>query len=381
MTCTTSHRGLAAAAKAATTSANRRPAVAALGHLRLWAADGRLSVRGGFAGFGDAVTTATTDADGDLALVAITPDSLAAALKALAAGEDRKHLDQAVVELSAGPDGELLLTTDGHRAIARPARTGLDLPAEVEPAPTVHAVVDRAQLLEALARVDACTCRDTTLPRFMFCKATTTDGTLSLVGTDRYRITRQQVPATATTPGAVNLPTRAALAALKAANGTGQQVQVGTCQVEGRTEAWLAIGDDWTWHATQHDQPLPDLGTVTGRGSTSFTVERAHLARALAKAAATCERNAPVHVDLADGRLLVTGGSLVEAPGLPVRHLSGDQSVLLDLNPHYMADALNGTSGDMLLMSTNGTGKPVRFEDADGDGGTFNVVMSMRTSR
>ncbi|GAA5110209.1 DNA polymerase III subunit beta [Haloechinothrix salitolerans] len=205
----------------------RRPAVPMLGGVLLDGRDGDLTLTAT-----DLETVATVrvpDAAPAPGRVLIDHTEATKLLGALVKGQRKRGADAAPVTVYTTDDGTAVLELGGY-TMPMTTYAAEDFPTLPETPPTV-AEVDRERLTTEGRRVLVATGTDDTIPMVTGVQVRITPGTLTLAGTDRYRLAVAEVAATTTTEErAVLFPAPVLSAALKHA--TADRVRFG-------------IGNDW----------------------------------------------------------------------------------------------------------------------------------------
>lgn len=357
----------------------RRPAVPMLGGVLLDGRDGDLTLTAT-----DLETVATVrvpDAAPAPGRVLIDHIEVTKLLGALVKGQRKRDADAAPVTVYTTDDGTAVLELGGY-TMPMTTYAAEDFPTLPETPPTV-AEVDRERLTTEGRRVLVATGTDDTIPMVTGVQVRITPGTLTLAGTDRYRLAVAEVAATTTTEErAVLFPAPVLSAALKHA--TADRVRFG-------------IGNDWAgeWvslacgNLTVITRPIeaqfPAYEELFPEVAATARADRDALAHSTARAAAALEakkhttRDKHGHRAAAQVALTVEPAGTVSiapvlgehadaitAPAHPAEVNGADAPMRVLFSAPYLRDALNAIDGDTVLFQLATPTRPVLLTGADG---------------
>ena len=337
MRLTTGRGELAAGVSWAAQSLSMRPATPPLGGLRLTADGDALRI----SGFDyETATSGSRPAKVETPGSALVPGRLLAEIVHV--------LPDLPVELSL-EDGRLGVVC-GPYQYTLPTLSLEDHP-DPPALPEISGLVSSAQFAAAAARVAVAAGRDDSLPVLTGVRIEADGGTLRLVATDRYRLAACEVPWQPVFEDlrtSVLVPARALAALAKSLGRSGQvavglprEAKPGVGHLGLRTPERTATVRLLEGEFLEYERVFPEL--YTGYA----VVETAELMDAVKRTALVAERNAPIRLTMAAGRITVEAGrAAVDGSGQDARAavaveaaVSGPD-VTIAPNPGFLLDGL-----------------------------------------
>ncbi|WP_020501012.1 DNA polymerase III subunit beta [Sciscionella marina] len=303
-------------------------------------------------------------------------------LGALVKGRRKRDADAAPVTVRTTDDGTAVLELGGY---TMPVTTyaAEDFPTLPATPPTV-AEVDRERFTTDARRVLVATGTDDTLPMAMGVQMHLTSGTLTLAGTDRYRLAVAELAATTTTDErAVFFPTPVLSAALKHA--TAERVRVGIGNDGGAGEWVSLVCGALTVITRPVEAQFPAYERLFPEVTATARADRDALTQATARAAAALEakkhtsRDKHGHRTAAQVALTVDPAGTVSiapvlgehadavtAPAHPAVVGGAGEPMRVLFSAPYLRDALTVLDGDTVLFQLATPTHPVLLTGAGG---------------
>ena len=304
-----------------------------LPHVELAAGDGTLKITAADAGA--AVTVSLPATVTGTGRVMVPWNELAKVLPAAVKGTSKRQLDQLSVDIDI--TGDTLTLGVGGYSLPITVAPDATLPTIPQATPGTH-VADRDQFASMFGRVVAAAGTDQLLPIFTHVHTTLTDTSITMLATDRYRLSRGTIDAHGTSTQTILLPGPLLAKLLPFCDGT--QIILGTDGHD--TNQWITITSGTLTVRILH--PHGDYPRVT------------HLFNLPNPSTATLDRTADAPTITADTHHTepFTGG----------------------INPAYLLDGINHTHGDTITIEFNIPGKPIKLTSPSD---TFeHVIMLMR---
>lgn len=345
-----------------------------LPHVELAASDGTLTVTAADA---DAAVTVSLPATvTGTGRVMVPWNELSKILPAAVKGTSKRQLDQLRVDIDI--TGDTLTLGVGGYSLPITVAPDATLPTIPQATPGTH-VTDRDQFAAMFTRVVAAAGTDQLLPIFTHVHTVLADTSITMLATDRYRLSRGTIDAHGTSTQTILLPGPLLAKLLPFCDGT--QIILGTDGHD--TNQWITLTSGTLTVRILHphgDYPrVAHLFNLTQASTATLdrTAFRDAADRAQALTAVLAERNTPA-------RLLIDTNQVTVAPGARERTadaptITADTQLIAPftggINPAYLVDGINHTHGDTITIEFNIPGKPIKLTGAD----TFeHVIMLMR---
>ena len=297
-------------------------------------------------------------------------------LGALVKGTRKRDADGAPVTVRTAEDGTAILGLGGY---TMPVTTyaAENFPA-LAPSPAVVAEVNRERFTSEARRVLVATGTDDTLPMLTGMQMQITPGTLTLAGTDRYRLAVAELAATTPTEEhSLLVPARVLSAALK--HITAERVRFGSA-TDG-TGQWVSLtSGDLTVITRPLATQFPPYEHLFPEADTTVRADRDALTHATARAAAALNAKKHTSQDPAQVALTVDPAGTVSlapvlgahpdgvtAPAHPAEVGGTRERLRVFFAASYLRDALNALHGDIVTLQLATPTRPVVFTGADGD--------------
>ncbi|HWE88893.1 MAG TPA: DNA polymerase III subunit beta [Pseudonocardiaceae bacterium] len=368
--------GLADAVAWVARSLPSRPPVPVLGGV-LIDADGDSSDTLTVAGF-DYEVSATVD----------VPATIAAGGRALVSGRLLADITKAL------PAAPVELAVDGSRVAISCGSAKFSLPTmPVEDYPRLPDMPERAGQVagevfgEAVGQVAIAAGRDDTLPMLTGVRLEITEGTLTLVATDRFRLAMREFEwqrsgdFPADVDRAVLVPARTLAEAAKTLGTAGNSVEISLAQGEGLL-GLAGSGRKATTRLLDAEFPkyrqlLPSEPTATA------IVDVAPLVEAVKRVALVAERGTQVRLAFAGEALVLSAGG--DDEGSAEEELAVDftgEPVTIAFNPGYLLDGLGALRTDRAQLAFTSANRPALIkpvgEDGQVIGGYLYLLMPVR---
>ncbi|MBA0127282.1 DNA polymerase III subunit beta [Haloechinothrix sp. YIM 98757] len=370
----------------------RRPGVPTLGGVLLDGRDGDLTLTAT-----DLETVATVrvpDAVRTSGRLLIDHTEATKLLAALVKGERKRDADAAPVTVRTTDDGTAVLDVGGYTMPVTTYRAA-EFPTLPEAPPAV-AEIDRERFTTDARRVLVATGDDDTVPMVMGMQMRITPGTLTLAGTDRYRLAVATLAATtaATEERAVLFPARKLSAALK--HCAADRVRLG----QDAAGEWVSLTCGTLTVITRPiDTQFPTVEELVPHAAVTARADREALTHATARAAAALEAKKHTarasHGQPTAAQVALTvdpAGSVslapvvrehadaVTAPAHPAEVDGLSEPVRVLFTASYLRDALNTLDGDTVTVQLASPTRPVLLTGTDPD--TYrHLLMPVRPPR
>ena len=249
-------------------------------------------------------------------------------------------------------------------------------------------VVDREVLSTLVERVTVAVDRGITLPILTGIHAVLDKHSLTLTGTDRYRLARGTIPVNGTTTEKVLIPATVLSKLLPRL--TSPQARLGVDVIASVT--WLTLADDTTTIRIRTlDGEYPTVSSVLEQTSTrTVTLARAQLFQAAVRAASLSAavkagKTNPVEITVCSGALTIaptTDGdrTKITAPALPA-DVDGETGVWATFaDPAYLLDAIASMTADQVTLHLADPARPIVLTNA-GDTDYRHLLMPIRQAR
>jgi DNA polymerase III subunit beta len=240
--------------------------------------------------------------------------------------------------------------------------------------------------LEAIAAVgEAAAGRDDTLPALTGVQiAFSTDGIVTAVATDRYRMAITEQPAAVVTDTFVLTPRSALTMATRFLGDTsievsgelGDNAVLESFVMQGSLESSVRVrpieGEFPKWKSIF---PSPDAGSA-------WFIDRPSLVHAVQTVLPTVEKNCPIKLVLWGSGIEISGGSKEDGAESSVsldtaRSFGADGGFTTACNPQYLLDGLALFDGPLVQIQLTDNGKPMMWSDPQ-NGRTRYLLMPVR---
>lgn len=242
----------------------------------------------------------------------------------------------------------------------------LTMPSSEYPAlpqmPDVIGTIDAKAFSEAVSQVTVAASKDEVSPLLTGVRMEFNGDTISLLATDRYRLTLRDVVWNPTKTDIEQVALVRAKTLSDAAKTVSGTVDVGLStgaansligfEVEGkRTTSGLLDGDY---------PPVRKLFLDSAAITAVMNVEE--ITAAARRVALVAERNAPIRLSFSQGQVLLQAGAGDEAQASEETEalVSGDD-IQVAFNPHYLIDGLSAINSEFVRLSFTQPAKPVEF--------------------
>lgn len=344
----------------------RKPVVPSLGGVLLNGQNGRLTVS--TADLDTVATARVPDSEVTPGRILIDHAETTKLPDALVKGRRKRDADGEPVMLRTVDDGTALIELGGYTVPVTTYPTE-DFPTPPDIPPTV-AEVNRETLTREAQRVLVATGTDETLPMFTAVSMQISPGTLTLAGTDRFRLAVAVLPATTPTEQrAVNFPARVLAATLK--HLTAGRVRISSDQAGD----WASLhSGDVTVMTRAITAPFPDYERLFPDVTATARADRDTLAQATARAAAVLDakkRTAGNRRTMAQVAITIDpAGTVSVAPALgeqpdattapthPAEVSGAREPMRVLFTAPYLRDALNAIDGGTLCLQLAGPTRP-----------------------
>lgn len=346
-------------------------------HIALAVGEAGLTVTGAAGADASVEVSLPAVVDGPAVRVLVSWAELAKVLPAAVKGLAKRALDQLDVAVVVSEDLEVSVGVGGYQLPITAAPDAV-LPEIPVTTPGTH-IVDRGEFAGMFDRVAAAAGSDQLLAVFTYVQTRLEETSVTMLATDRYRISRGSVPANGTADQTILLP--GALTSKVLGLCDGPQLTIGIDDYAGHRWTTLHSGSV----VVKLRDPQLDFPGVAHLfdlvNSDTATVDRAQLTaaadRAKAITAVLGETHEPARIVIAPGAITIAPGTHqrnAAAPQIPAETCVGD-TWTGGINPSYLANGLTGFTDDTVTVAFTTPGKPIKITGAD----TFeHVIMLMR---
>ncbi|WP_062290383.1 DNA polymerase III subunit beta [Demequina phytophila] len=237
--------------------------------------------------------------------------------------------------------------------------------------PEHSGTIDGATLQQAVAQVTSAASRDETLPILTGVRVEIEGSHISLLATDRYRLSLRELEWNPSQPdiSAVALVRAKTLSDTAKSLGSGE-VTVALSSGQGMDLIGFEAGGLVTTSLLM-DGDYPQVRRLFPESSPiTATVRTQDLIDATRRVALVAERNSSVRLAFADGEVTLDAGQSDDAQASEAltAHLHGD-SITVAFNPQYLLDGLTALGTDFVQLGFTQETKPVEFVGLSEPGG------------
>ncbi|MEV2239481.1 DNA polymerase III subunit beta [Micromonospora sp. NPDC049891] len=295
-----------------------------------------------------------------------------------------KALPHKPVELaSAGTHLELVCGSARFTLPTMPVEDYPTLPA----LPETIGTVDTAAFAAAINRAAVAASRDEALPMMTGVRAEFRPGKVTLLATDRYRLTVVECPFTATDPDlSIDLLIPAQVLTETAKTWTGSTIEVSAAP-GGDGLVGFADGRRKTTSRLLDGGNYPPVRSLFPKDvAASALVPANDLVQVVKRVALVAERSTPVLLTFTPGSdtLVVEAGGAEEARAsetMTIGHYKAGEPLTIGFNPQYLIDGLTTVGGDARLTFVDAH-KPAVISPAESDGNLHRyLIMPIRVQR
>ena len=233
-------------------------------------------------------------------------------------------------------------------------------------------VVDGNALQQAVSQVTAAASRDDTLPILTAVRVEIEGSNISLLATDRYRLSLRELTWKPTKPdiSAVALVRAKTLSETAKALGAGD-VDVSLGEGTGLDLIGFSAGGLQTTSQLMDGDYPPVRRLFRDENPITAVVRTQDLIDATRRVALVAERNSSVRLGFAEGEVVLDAGQSDEAQASEALEatLNGDP-ITVAFNPQYLLDGLSALSSEYVQFGFLQETKPVEFVGIDKPGGT-----------
>ena len=348
-----------------------RPAVPVLSGLRLEVKGHELSL----SGFDYEVSAqATLDVQADEAGTVVVLGRLLS--------EITKSLPVAPVQLTT--DGSRAVLTCGTSRFTLPTMPVEDYPALPEMPPSAGTIASDV-FAEAVGQVFVAAGRDDTLPMLTGIRVEIEGDSLTLVATDRYRLSMRELKWRPEGDGGATtalIPARTLADAAKTLASTGAEVGVALGNENGTGMAGF-FGGSRRMTTRLIEADFPAYRTLFPSDFAAVAqVDTTQLVEAVKRVSLVAQRNTPIRLTFApDEPLVLDAGAGDEAQASESLQVSYDgEPLTIAYNPGYLLDGLSAIGSDSAVLSFNGPIKPSVITGKDTEGAYKYLLMPIRLS-
>lgn len=207
--------------------------------------------------------------------------------------------------------------------------------------------VDRAALLETIARVSRSASRDESRPVLTGILARFAGGTLTMVATDSYRLSVKETPLQGEAPELDAIVPSRALGELQRIASEGDTIELGV------HENQVVFGSSGVWLTTRRiDGQFPNYKQLLPETyEHELTLPRAELLEVVRRTSVMAQRNSPLRLRFAEGELTVSAqtADVGEArESLPIAFTG--EPLEIGFNADFLRDGLESVSADEIKL-------------------------------
>ncbi len=279
------------------------------------------------------------------------------------------------------PEGTVEITIEGSRAqlSCGGAEFGLPtMPVDEYPVlpglPAVIGSVGAQEFAKAVSRTVVAAGRDETIPTLTGVRLELDENTLSLLATDRYRMSRTQIPWRAANRGTTTalVPAKTLSLLAKHLSVGGEELMVHADDDAGDSPAMVGFSlRDRSCTMSVLDNQFPDLRPhINANYSTEFRVATAKWREVAQRVSLVADRYSQLRIHVEADRLTVDAGNAQDAVASQAIDCRYDEEPLsLSFNHEFLVDGLSAVSAPVTVVSVDGPQRRVLLtgEAADPD--------------
>ncbi|MCL2490232.1 MAG: DNA polymerase III subunit beta, partial [Propionibacteriaceae bacterium] len=236
------------------------------------------------------------------------------------------------------------------------------------PMPKTTGHVSSEEFARAVDQVVVAAGRDELLPIYTGVRIELSDGTLSLLATDRYRMALREMPwkpATKKVDGAAIVPARVLRETARSMSAGGDIAL--SLASEDAGESLIGFDADGRELTTRLlDGEFPKFRHLLDvQANVSVRVKTDDIVAATRRVKLVAERNTPVRMNISDEAISLDAATGDQAhasetvEAVATNHTDGEMPLTAaGFNPHYLEDALSALSTPYVLLSFTGAGQP-----------------------
>lgn len=322
--------------------------------------------------------------DFEVATTATVPATVAEEGRAVVSG---RLLAEIVRSLPAAP---VKLHSDGSRVVLSCGSSRFTLPTmQVEDYPQLPAMpgvagrIPASVFAQAVGQVVVAAGRDDTLPVLTGVRVEFDGERLTLIATDRYRMTMRELawqPEAVDLPAAVLVPARNIAEAARALTGSGDVVLALATGEAGDSLMGFA-GSDRTTTTRLLDGEYPRVRSLMPTSHTAeATMPTAALVDAVRRVSLVAQRTSPVRLSLSGGELLLEAGADTDAQASEILEIGYDgEPFSIAFNPQFLLDGLGVLDDAQTKIAFTDPKRPAVMSGAESAGYSY-LLMPVRLS-